>query len=106
VTDPTAATPASRWSESLCIDAGHACLPGHFPGRPVVPGVLVLDAVVASIERRLGRSVTGFPQVKFQNPLLPGERAEIDVAVDAQRVRFGVMRGAAVIATGTCETAA
>ena len=29
------------------IAADHPCLPGHFPGQPVVPGVVVLDRVLA-----------------------------------------------------------
>ncbi|RBC43168.1 hypothetical protein BRN41_12545, partial [Xanthomonas oryzae pv. oryzae] len=28
----------------------HPCLPGHFPGRPVVPGVVVLDHVLQAVE--------------------------------------------------------
>ncbi len=34
------------------IPADHPALPGHFPGRPLVPGVLVLDAALALIDRR------------------------------------------------------
>lgn len=102
--DPAAT--ATRWRESICIDRAHASLPGHFPGRPVVPGVVVLDAVATAIERRLGRRVTGLPQVKFQQPLLPDERADLDLDADDRRVRFSVLRGAAVIASGVCETSA
>jgi 3-hydroxymyristoyl/3-hydroxydecanoyl-(acyl carrier protein) dehydratase len=32
------------------IPSDHPSLPGHFPGRPVVPGVVLLDRVVAAIE--------------------------------------------------------
>ena len=32
----------------------HPSLPGHFPGRPVVPGVVLLDRVLAAIEAAHG----------------------------------------------------
>ena len=35
---------------SFHVRADHPCLPGHFPGRPVVPGVLLLEQVLAAIE--------------------------------------------------------
>ena len=48
------------------IATDHPCLPGHFPGRPLVPGVVLLDRVLAAIEAAHGP--TGplrLPQVKF-----------------------------------------
>lgn len=59
------------------VAADHPCLPGHFPGRPVVPGVVVLDRVMAAAEALLGAMPDGLrlPQVKFVRPLLPDEPA-------------------------------
>lgn len=105
------------------IPADHPCLPGHFPGRPVVPGVVVLDRVFAAIEAAQGVSVgidsaqTRLPQVKFVQPLLPEQVARIELermsALDASpRWRFRVLREAddALLASGdvqaTDETAA
>lgn len=83
------------------IDPGHPCLPGHFPGRPVVPGVVVLDRVLDAIEARHGACGRfRLPQVKFLHPLLPGEEAEIVLDGDAPRWRFRVLRGDVAIATG------
>lgn len=87
------------------IDAGHPCLPGHFPGRPVVPGVVILDRVVAAIEARHGAAgVCRLPQVKFVQPLLPGEQAAIALEATAQdgatRWRFRVERGGVLLASG------
>lgn len=54
----------------------HPCLPGHFPGRPVVPGVVVLDHVLQAVEALHGpRAAARLPQVKFVQPLLPGQTA-------------------------------
>ena len=33
------------------VAADHPALPGHFPGRPIVPGVLLLDAVLQAMRR-------------------------------------------------------
>ena len=86
------------------IDPGHPCLPGHFPGRPVVPGVVVLDRVVAAIEQLHGpQPALRLPRVKFLQPLLPGETARIELepaAAAAPRWRFRVLRGEATIARG------
>lgn len=41
---------------ALRIGADHPCLPGHFPGRPVVPGVVLLDRVAALAEREFERA--------------------------------------------------
>lgn len=61
------------------VDAGHPSLPGHFPGRPVVPGVVVLDRVLAAAEALLGEAPPRLrlPQVKFVRPLLPDEPARL-----------------------------
>ena len=88
------------------IPSDHPSLPGHFPGRPVVPGVVVLDQVVAAIEAMRGPAQgplppLRLPQVKFVQPLLPGEDAE--VALDPQaddRWKFRVLRGDALLASG------
>jgi 3-hydroxymyristoyl/3-hydroxydecanoyl-(acyl carrier protein) dehydratase len=59
------------------IDAGHPSLAGHFPGRPVVPGVVLLDAILALIApQRVG----GLRQVKFLGPVLPGQIVTVATA--------------------------
>ena len=82
----------------------HPALPGHFPGRPVVPGVVVLERVLEAIEAVHGPlDALRLPQVKFVQPLLPGERADIAieaVAGDARRWKFRVTRDAVAIASG------
>ena len=57
------------------IPANHPTLPGHFPGSPLVPGVVILDEVLAAlIEWRQDLQLTGIRMVKFLAPLQP-ERA-------------------------------
>lgn len=84
------------------IEHDHASLPGHFPGRPVVPGVVLLDRVCAAIEAACGvpLAASRLPQVKFLQPLLPGEEAEVALEGANPRWRFRVLRGSALIASG------
>ena len=87
---------------AFTIPADHPSLPGHFPGRPLVPGVVVLDRVIEAIEARDGALPAGLrlPQVKFLQPLLPGEVARVELDGGAPRWRFRVLRGDDVLATG------
>jgi len=91
--------------ERVVVMADHPCLPGHFPGQPVVPGVVLLDRVAGCLERgghgRLGR----ISAVKFLAPMLPGEVAELHLTVDRARVRFRITRGDVGILNGEGELA-
>ena len=54
------------------IHADHPSLPGHFPGAPLVPGVVILDEVVAAlVEWRQNSQLSGIRSVKFLAPLKP-----------------------------------
>lgn len=84
--------------------ASHPALPGHFPGHPVVPGVLLLDALVNALPAHVGGAVrvTGFPTIKFLTPLFP-ER-DFDVALAVKRpgqASFELLAGGERIASGT-----
>lgn len=85
----------------------HPALPGHFPGRPVVPGVVVLDRVIEAIEAGHGPlPPLRLPQVKFLHPLLPGQAAQVCLEGEAPRWRFRVLRGDTVLASGEVVVAA
>jgi 3-hydroxyacyl-[acyl-carrier-protein] dehydratase len=54
------------------IRADHPSLPGHFPGAPIVPAVVILDEVLAALnEWRADSRLIGIPTVKFLAPLQP-----------------------------------
>lgn len=83
------------------ISPDHPSLPGHFPGRPVVPGVVVLEQVIEAIEAAHGPlAALRLPQVKFLQPLLPGETATVLLEGDAPRWRFRVLRDDVLLASG------
>lgn len=83
------------------IPADHPSLPGHFPGRPIVPGVVLLDRVIEAIEAGHGPlPPLRLPQVKFLKPLLPGQSASVELQGDAPRWRFRVLRDHELLASG------
>jgi 3-hydroxymyristoyl/3-hydroxydecanoyl-(acyl carrier protein) dehydratase len=88
------------------VPADHPSLPGHFPGRPLVPGVVVLERVLEAIEAAYGAlGPLRLPQVKFLQPLLPDEPARVELeAVDSAagqaRWRFRVWRDDTLLASG------
>lgn len=69
---------------SLCIAPDHPCLPGHFPGQPVVPGVVVLEEGLALAEVVPQHIL----QVKFLYPVLPGEQVMFFVKNEGARLRL------------------
>ncbi len=74
------------------IHADHPSLPGHFPGAPLVPGVVILDEVVAALcEWRQDSQLSGIRSVKFLAPLKPEQPFTISLfgtSEDAGEVSF------------------
>ena len=90
---------------ALQIDAAHPALAGHFPGNPLVPGVVVLERVAAALRAWRGERIEKL-DAKFVQPLLPGEDAMIELRADAGRIRFAVRRVDGVpLARGTLHAA-
>ena len=87
------------------IGADHPSLPGHFPGSPVVPGVVVLTHVLGALPVTRG-SVVKLSWVKFLKPLLPGPRAEVKFTAAGEEIRFSVSHGAEVLVRGSIRQVA
>ena len=92
------------FERTLTITHDHPALAGHFPGHPVVPGVLVLEEVIETLRLRYGPSltVTELPAVKLLSPLKPEETLTITIEPgDAQAAAFTCRAGGRVIASGS-----
>lgn len=88
---------------TLEIPADHPALPGHFPGNPIVPGVVLLDAALAEIEAALGLDLRQYQlaAAKFLAIVRPGERLEIEYEALADRsVRFTIRGAERAVASG------
>ncbi|MFC7408811.1 hypothetical protein [Hydrogenophaga atypica] len=57
------------------VPLDHPALAGHFPGHPIVPGVVVLDQVLCLAQSHVGGAVSTWQvgQVKFVSPSGPGD---------------------------------
>ncbi len=76
---------------------------GHFPGQPLMPGVLITESLaqtgacaLLSLEEFRGRVVlfAGIDRMRFRRPVVPGDSLRLEVTVD--RVRGPVGKGSAV----------
>jgi 3-hydroxymyristoyl/3-hydroxydecanoyl-(acyl carrier protein) dehydratase len=79
----------------------HPALAGHFPGDPIVPGVVLLRRVCQAVSEAWGEAVTSVPVVKFHAVLRPGE--PFDIALErgvGGCCAFRVTRGETLIASG------
>jgi 3-hydroxyacyl-[acyl-carrier-protein] dehydratase len=87
--------------------------PGHFPGRPTLPGVLMCEAVaqlgavaVLTDERYAGRLPLfgGLDGARFRRQVGPGDTLELSVELDRMSGRGGKGKGRASLAGKTaCE---
>ena len=90
---------------ALRIDPAHPALAGHFPGNPIVPGVVLLERVAAALRAWRGVRIEKL-DAKFVQPLLPGEDATIELQAEAGCIRFAVRRADGVpLARGTLHAA-
>ena len=76
----------STWA----VPSEHPAFPGHFPGNPIVPGVVLLDRVLGLLQAQEtaqgNRSVQGWTvsQVKFLSPVGPGDVLSFEFAPDTR----------------------
>ena len=72
----------------------HPSLAGHFPGNPIVPGVVVLDEVIEALQDwKPGAQSSGFTAVKFVMPLLPDEAFTISFTeMGKRRAKFSCLK--------------
>jgi 3-hydroxymyristoyl/3-hydroxydecanoyl-(acyl carrier protein) dehydratase len=98
---------ATTHASTVRIAAAHPSLPGHFPDRPVVPGVVLLDEVLNAAEAWLQATihVRSLQQAKFTAPLLPDQVADLRLTLQGTALRFVVTRADDVVAQGLLEVA-
>jgi uncharacterized membrane protein len=80
----------------------HPAYAGHFPGHPLLPGVVLLERIIAEATSvyGVGFHVLQIRWVKFVAPLAPCDRATVEFRNEADALHFDVRRGEARIANG------
>lgn len=99
----------SGYSQRVHVDPDHPALPGHFPGQPLVPGVLLLEQLALALRAWRGQRLVRVLEAKFMAPLLPGESAQLELTpstAQPARVDFRIVRGGSLLARGSIEGAA
>ena len=87
----------------LPIPADHPAYAGHFPGRPILPGVVLLDAALHALAVRQDGPDTAWQlkSVKFHSPVQPGESLTLQYAESpGGGLRFEIRCGDRSVASG------
>lgn len=87
---------------SITVPAEHPAFVGHFPGHPVLPGVVLLAEVVAGVERCLGLPMDQIVirVAKFHAPVSPGATLTVEL-VQGNGIAFTIASGETRVASGT-----
>ena len=91
---------ATHWT----VPPDHPVFAGHFPGTPILPGVLLLDAALHAIAAATGIALDTceISSVKFLGRANPGEELVIQHALAAAgAIRFDIVAGTRKIASGS-----
>jgi 3-hydroxyacyl-[acyl-carrier-protein] dehydratase len=80
---------------------------GHFPGRPIMPGVLIIEAMAQAggvlvfksggLVGKTTMYLAGIDEAKFRRPVLPGDQLRFEVEVIKKRPPFWKMQGKAYV---------
>jgi len=90
------------------VSINEAHFQGHFPSQPIMPGVLLVEAMAQTaavlVVKTMGEHVRGklvyfmtIDNARFRRPVVPGDQVRIEVAVHRQRGPVWRFRGQAVV---------
>ncbi|MBU2529547.1 MAG: 3-hydroxyacyl-ACP dehydratase FabZ [Elusimicrobia bacterium] len=97
-----------------CISANELFFHGHFPNKPVMPGVLILEsmaqtaaAMIMGLEEMKGKFAyfAGIKSAKFRKQVLPGDVMKVRVEITAFKRKIGKVKSVAFIDNEMCAEA-
>ncbi|MEA3307003.1 MAG: 3-hydroxyacyl-ACP dehydratase FabZ [Elusimicrobiota bacterium] len=97
-----------------CVSANELFFHGHFPNKPVMPGVLILEsmaqtaaAMIMGLEEMKGKFAyfAGIKHAKFRKQVLPGDVMKLRVEITAFKRKIGKVKGMAFVDNEICSEA-
>ena len=105
----TQLTMTSPLTLALPVAADHPAYAGHFPGRPILPGVVLLDEALHALAGGMNRDTAGarIKSAKFLSPVAPGEPLHLRCETAANGdFRCEILAGERVVASAIFALAA
>jgi 3-hydroxymyristoyl/3-hydroxydecanoyl-(acyl carrier protein) dehydratase len=94
----------SRVESVLGVSADHPAFDGHFPGRPILPGVVLLAEVIASLEKSGLDDIRNWilDSAKFHDAVAPATPLTLVHEVTGRdKIRFEVRSANGLVANGS-----
>lgn len=85
------------------IPESHPSLPGHFPGEPIVPGVVLLSEYFSRLQQSLGKSVSKIKRIKFVNIVKPEQLVSVESILSDAKCKFTAKCNQQIIMQGELE---
>lgn len=108
-------TPGERALGIKCVSFNEPWFQGHFPEHPIMPGVLIIEAlaqlggVLAQISEQKSAGgpvyLLGVDKARFRKPITPGDRVELEVRTLHRRSDVYKLKGEAKVEGARCAEA-
>lgn len=99
-------TPGEKAIAYKNVDINEWYFKGHFPGKPIMPGVLIAESLaqagaiaILSMEENKGKNTlfAGIDKMKFKKMVVPGDRLKLEVNIIKRKGPIGVGEGIATV---------
>lgn len=99
-------TPGERAVGTKCVSINEPFFQGHFPGKPVMPGVLIIEALaqvgavaILSLDEFKGKVAyfAGIDKAKFRRKVMPGDVIRLEVEIIKRRGPMGIGKAIAYV---------
>jgi 3-hydroxyacyl-[acyl-carrier-protein] dehydratase len=112
----TRIVPGERIVGHKCVTMGEPWFQGHFPSRPIMPGVLIVEAlaqiggILAYATEPFDAATSlmyflGIDKAKFRRVVTPGDRLDLEVVIAHHRTNVWKFRGEASVEGALCASA-